>query len=391
MRLSVTLNGYWAKLPLVIWLCYGIGLFFFCGLVQAKTKTGSTTPFVIKRGTNISHWLSQSTRVGAERKAFFTEKDVANIAALGFDHIRLPIDEMQMWNEAGQKEPEAFALLHDALKWCQKYKLKTVVDLHILRSHYFNATEKPLFTQVAAQERFYQCWRDLSGELIKYPITQVAYELMNEPVADDPEDWNKIVDKAIAVIRAKEPRRIIVVGSNRWQSHEEFDKLRIPANDKNLLLSFHYYLPFLLTHYQASWTKIAAYKGPVHYPGRTVTDEELAALPADMVSLITDNEKSRIKTVYNAAKFQEDFQKPLDFARKHGLKLYCGEWGALNTAPKADRLRWYQDMVTVLEKNNIAWANWDYKGGGFGFTNAQGENHQPEMIKILTGKDVTAK
>ncbi|MDQ3292153.1 MAG: glycoside hydrolase family 5 protein [Bacteroidota bacterium] len=365
-------------------------LFFSTVKVIAQTKAAKPTAFNIKRGTNISHWLSQSTRVGAERKAFFTEKDVANIASLGFDHIRLPIDEVQMWNEAGQKEPEAFALLHNALQWCQKYKLKTVVDLHILRSHYFDASEKPLFTQAAAQERFYQCWRDLSAEMRKYPVTQVAYELMNEPVADNPEDWNKIVDKAIAVIREKEPTRIIVVGSNRWQSHEEFDKLRIPANDKNILLSFHYYLPFLLTHYQASWTKTAKYNGPIHYPGRTVTDEELAALPADMVDLISNYEKSHVKTVYNAEKLQEDFQKPLDFARKHGLKLYCGEWGALNTAPKADRLRWYRDMVTTLEKNNIAWANWDYKGGGFGFTNDKGENYQTEMIQILTGKDVTA-
>ena len=370
------------------WVCL---LILSPGKVAAQAKAAGPTRFDIKRGTNISHWLSQSTKVGAGRKAFFTEKDVANIASLGFDHIRLPIDEMQMWNEAGQQEPEAFALLHDALKWCQKYKLKTVVDLHILRSHYFNAEEKPLFTQAAAQERFYQCWRDLSAEMKKYPVTQVAYELMNEPVADNPEDWNKLVEKAISVIRTNEPNRVIVVGSNRWQSYNEFDKLRIPANDKNILLSFHYYLPFLLTHYQASWTKIAKYNGPVHYPGRTVTDEELAALPADIAAVVKNDAKSATTEVYNAQKLDQDFQKPLAFARRHGLKLYCGEWGALSTAPKADRLRWYQDMVSVLEKNNIAWANWDYKGGGFGFTNNEGENYQPEIIKILTGKDVKPK
>lgn len=357
----------------------------------AQTKAIPPTRFELKRGTNISHWLSQSTRVGAERQAFFTEKDVANIAALGFDHIRLPVDEMQLWNEAGQLEPAALALLHDAIRWSQQHQLKIIVDLHILRSHYFNAAEKPLFTQPAAQERFYQCWRDLSGEMKKYPVTQVAYELMNEPVADDPADWNKLVEKAIAVIRSQEPARVIVVGSNRWQSYNEFDKLRIPANDKNILLSFHYYLPFLLTHYQASWTKIANYNGPVHYPGRPVTDAELAALPAAMAQLLTEHEKNSLTTTYHAEKLAQDFQKPLAFARRHGLKLYCGEWGTLSTAPKADRLRWYQDMVATLEKNNIAWANWDYKGSGFGFTNSKGENYQPELIKILTGKDVAVK
>jgi endoglucanase len=129
----------------------------------------------------------------------------------------------------------------------------------------------------------------------------------------------------------------------------------------------------------------------VHYPGRTVTDEELAALPADIAAVVKNDAKSATTEVYNAQKLDQDFQKPLAFARRHGLKLYCGEWGALSNAPKADRLRWYQDMVSVLEKNNIAWANWDYKGGGFGFTNNEGENYQPEIIKILTGKDVKPK
>jgi len=89
--------------------------------------------FEIRRGTNISHWLSQSTRRGEERARFFTEKDVELIASLGFDHIRLPVDEEQLWDEAGNKEPEAFALLHSAIGWAQTNKLRIIVDLHILR------------------------------------------------------------------------------------------------------------------------------------------------------------------------------------------------------------------------------------------------------------------
>ncbi len=73
--------------------------------------------FEIHRGTNISHWLSQSNRRGEARRQWFTEKDVELIASLGFDHIRLPIDEEQMWDEVGHKEPEAFELLHSAIGW----------------------------------------------------------------------------------------------------------------------------------------------------------------------------------------------------------------------------------------------------------------------------------
>ncbi len=49
------------------------------------------TTFTIRRGTNIAHWLSQSEKRGEERRAFFQEKDVAYLADLGFDHLRIPV------------------------------------------------------------------------------------------------------------------------------------------------------------------------------------------------------------------------------------------------------------------------------------------------------------
>jgi len=78
----------------------------------------------------------------------------------------------------------------------------------------------------------------------------VAYELMNEPVADDPEQWNNISGQAGGFdppvgARADDCYRIksLAVGNT-------FDKLRIPKNDRSILLSFHFYEPFFLTHYQ---------------------------------------------------------------------------------------------------------------------------------------------
>ena len=44
-------------------------------------------PFPIKRGINISHWLSQNDRMGQERESFFTERDVAFIASLGYEAL----------------------------------------------------------------------------------------------------------------------------------------------------------------------------------------------------------------------------------------------------------------------------------------------------------------
>ena len=166
-------------------------------------QAASPSEFKIRRGTNISHWLSQSARRGESRRAWFTREDVAFLANLGLDHLRIPIDEEQMWNEAGQQETEAFALLNQALDWCAEFGLNAIVDLHILRSHHFNDQDRPLWTEPQAQERFLQCWRELSEALRRRPVDAVAYELMNEPVADDPEDWNRLVARTLAAVRAQ--------------------------------------------------------------------------------------------------------------------------------------------------------------------------------------------
>ena len=332
-----------------------------------------------KRGTNISHWLSQSSVRGSQRQNYFTEKDVQYLAGLGFDHLRIPVDEEQLWKEDGQKDTESFALLKNALGWCHRYKLDAIVDLHILRSHHFNEKVKRLWTDPAAQERFAQCWRDLSGELKNYAVGDVAYELMNEPVADDPGDWNRLVKKLMIVIRQLEPERVIVIGSNRWQSATTFDQLQVPDNDKNIILSFHMYEPFLLTHHTASWTGIKDYKGPVNYPGVIVKEEDIKGLPDSLKNQVTGN-----KLRYDIDSIRNHFKKPIAIAKKYELPLYCGEWGCLNTVPEAARLQWYADMKTVLEENKIGWATWDYKGG-FGIIT---RNNQEEkgIIKILTGK-----
>ncbi len=315
-------------------------------------------PFPLRRGTNISHWLSQSKRRGAERRAMFQRKDAAFLAGLGLDHLRLPVDEEQLFTVDGKPETEAFDLLNQALDWCDEFRLRAVVDLHILRSHHFNEREKPLWTQPAAQERFFQCWRDISAQIGKRSTLKVAYELMNEPVADDPEQWNSLVERCAKVIRGIEPERRLVIGSNRWQSYDTFDVLRIPAGDPLIILSFHYYHPMVLTHYLAPWTKVGEYKGPVTYPGRLVPEDQLQAQPPELQRAMSPE-----NIVFSRPTIERMVAKPIEVARKLNLPLYCGEWGCYERAPMDSRIRWYQDVRAVLEDNHIGWANWDFQGG----------------------------
>jgi endoglucanase len=340
-----------------------------------------TEKFEVKRGTNIAHWLSQSRARGVERQKFFTKADVEAIAKMGFDHVRLPIDEEQMWDEQGKRHDDAFQLMTNCIDWCAENNLRVIVDLHILRSHHFNADEKPLWTDKKEQEKFYDLWRDLSKSLKKYPVNLVAYELMNEAVADDPEMWNNLVANAVAAIRVIEPLRTIVIGSNKWQQVQTFDVLKIPENDRNILLSFHFYEPFLLTHWHASWTNQKNYNGPVHYPGTILTQKEFDALPAEM----QESAKNWVNKQFSKAWILEQWQKPIKKAKELGLPLYCGEFGIITGPPQADMERWYQDMIDLFEENGIAYANWNYKSGSFGLIDETGKQRK-EFIKIISGR-----
>jgi len=334
-------------------------------------------PLTIHRGTNISHWLSQSARRGDERRKFFTAADVGRLADWPFDHLRLPVDEEQLWDDAGRPIAEAFDLLDGALDWCAEAGLKTIVDLHILRSHHFNAADKAsLFTDPAAAEHLADLWRQLSARLSSRPNDRVAYELLNEAVAPDDEDWNRVATIAFNALRALEPRRTIVLGSNGFNSATTYDRLRIP-DDPEMILTFHYYRPMLITHYRAAWWAGGRdYDGPVHYPGRPIADGDLPAAAA-----VLGDELDQLNQPYDRGRMEADLAQPLAARRRTGLPLYCGEFGVLHTTPTPIRLAWYRDFLAVLADRDIAWANWDYKGG-FGLVDADG---RPTAIaEVLT-------
>lgn len=345
--------------------------------------------FEIRRGVNLSHWLSQD--FGWEPKyTYIKESDIKFIADIGYDHVRLPIDEHEMWDENGVPIKEAFDHMTACLDWCAKYNLRAIVDLHIVRAHHFNADNdggsNTLWTDPDAQENLVSLWVKLSGVLNKYPNNMVAYEILNEAVAPEHDDWNKLMNKAVTAIRKLEPERVLVIGPNMWQIASNLKYLKLPEGDKNIILSFHTYTPMAFTHYKADWTPIKKYKGPVHYPGQIITDENyekyIDTTDLALVALTAD-----ARDFFDKQRLIEVFKEGLEFAKSKNLQLYCGEFGCFPAVDRKDRLAFYTDMIAALEENNIAWCNWEYKGdfGIYFFDSEKMKSLEPdyELIKIL--------
>ena len=360
------------------------------GQNQNQTQAGQVNNFRIKRGTNVSHWLSQSEQRGEARRLHIQEDDFARLKELGFDFVRIPIDEVQFWDEEGNKLPEAWDLLKNALDWSRKYDLRAIVDLHIIRSHYFNAVNEDdkaantLFTSDEAQEGLINLWRQLSEFLKDRSNDWVAYEFMNEPVAPEHEQWNQLVAKVHKALRELEPQRTLVIGSNMWQGHETMKYLKVPEGDKNIILSFHYYNPMLLTHYGAWWSPLcAAYKGKVNYPGVLVSKEDFDAAPA----AIKDQLKPYTEEVWNIDKIREQFKDAIEAAKKYDLQLFCGEWGVYEPVDRELAYNWYRDVLTVFDEYNIAWTTWCYDAD-FGFWDQQRHSFKdrPLVELLMSGK-----
>ena len=355
-----------------------------------KSETNNeVNDFKISRGTNISHWLSQNNEDrGETRRQHIQEDDFARLDSLGFDFVRLPIDEVQFWDENGQKLPEAWELMNNAIQWAEKHHLRVIVDLHIIRSHYFNAVNEEgsdantLFTSEKAQQDLIDMWYQLSDVLKGYSNDSVAYEFMNEPVAEDHEQWNQLIAKVHKALREREPQRTLVIGSNMWQSYATIKDLKVPEGDKNIILSFHYYNPMLLTHYGAWWTPLGKYTGKVNYPGILVSKEDFEAAPDSIKTELEPYTKEE----WNIDRIRADFKDAIEAAKKYGLQLFCGEWGVYEPVDRELAYKWTKDMLTVFDEFNIAWTTWCYDAD-FGFWDQQKHEFKDKgLVDLLMEK-----
>jgi len=385
---SMNMNKIGIRFLLLVLTSFVLVSFTSCNGKKEKSEKMSSQ-FEIKRGTNLSHWLSQDFG-WAPKYTYINENDIHFIDSLGFDHVRIPIDEKEMWDESGNPIPEAFNHLNLCLDWCAKYDLRAIVDLHIVRAHHFNAGNEggtnTLWTDSLAQQNFVNLWIKLSGVLKNRPTNMVAYEILNEAVAPDHEDWNKLMNKAVATVRKLEPERVLIIGANMWQIAANLKYLRLPEGDKNIILSFHTYSPLAFTHYKADWNQMKYYKGESHYPGQIIGNEDYARY-IDTTNQGMLNETSDAREVWNKERMLKVFMEGVEYAKSKNLPIYCGEFGCLPTVDRKERLAFYSDQIDAFEENGIAWCNWEYKGdfGLYFFDAEKRVSLQPdyELIKTL--------
>lgn len=359
-----------------------LALFFAIASLAADKTPAHLSLEKFRKGANLGNYLEAPK--GANWGAKYSEADFKNIKAEGFDHIRIPI----AWNHYASPAPD-FKLGRDIIEKADflvtnavKHGLGAIVNIH----HFDDLTTDP----EAQKEKFYKLWEQIAEHYKNQPNT-IAFELLNEPKdAATTIVMNPIYAEAIKRIRKSNPNRPIFVGPGKWNQVSELTNLKLPADDKNLIVTIHCYEPFYFTHQGTTWAGPDVKATNIVFPGPPSkplqVDPSLGLRPhvvrwiQGYNTLPTELNPSSPQIIRKAMKTAHDW------SLQHNRPIHVGEFGAYIKADPDSRARFYSEFRKILDEYNFAWAIWDWKAG-FRYWDDKTNAPAPGMRKALFGKE----
>jgi endoglucanase len=267
----------------------------------------------------------------------------------GFDTIRVPIDWVDQAGPAPDFviDPNFFNRIDWVVAQAKQNHLNVILDYH---------TDPDLMKDPDSHaDRFIAIWTQIAAHFHREP-DQVFFELLNEPNGRlDSVHWNALIVRALAAIRPTNPTRTIVVGPVQWNSFNKLPELQLPASDRHLLATFHYYLPMQFTHQGAGWIQGSAAWLGTKWEG-------------------TDAQKAIIS---------HDFSAASDWARANGRPLFLGEFGAYSNGDMASRARWTACCARTAEHLGIGWSYWEFCSGFGAYDPVAKQWRQPLLDALI--------
>jgi endoglucanase len=260
-------------------------------------------------------------------KARFKEKYFRLIQEAGFNHVRINVHPLRD-NALGPDNRLSaawFETLDAALKQARANRLAVIVDFHEFRA----MGDDP----AGNRERMLAVWRQIAEHCRDAP-DDVFFEILNEPNRKlTPDIWNPLLRAALAIIRHSNPHRTVIVGPTSSNGIKDLDKLELPEDDRNLIVTVHYYSPFPFTHQGAA------------FAGRK-----------DKTGVAWNGTEAERQAIVN------DFGKAQAWAERHHRPIYLGEFGAYDKAEMAARVRWASCVAREAERLGWSWAWWQFTG-----------------------------
>lgn len=308
----------------------------------------------LARGVNLSNWLQHGRATEAARYAP-DAADWRRIRALGFGHVRLPVDPAALVNARALPDPRAVAQLRQAIEAAQAEGLLVVVALQ-LPAQYKAGLQKRANDRAA----FAALWRWLAGALSDLPRGKLVFEPLNEPEFDDAAASRAFMVEVVSAIRASAPDHTLAVSGHKYAGVAELEALK-PLDDPDIVYTFHFYEPHNFTHQGARWGDPAWRElRDLPYPS---APERVAPLLDHVAQSARDRVRWHGEERWNRERLGALVTRAAAWGRAHGVPVWCGEFGALKTHTQpAHRAAWLRDVRELLEKEGIGWTHWDYAG-----------------------------
>jgi len=342
----------------------------------AELKTAFARARHLQHGINASEWFAQSASdYSATRTNRYTDaSDIALMARLGFDHVRLSIDAVPL-----EKYPRAadglnadfVGRLDSAVDAMLADGMAVIIDVHPEDSY-----KQQLRSSDYAVDELTMLWRKLAAHYANRDPERVFFEILNEPEVSDAYRWAGIQARLAAAIRDTAPRNTIIAAGPNYSGIADLLTLQ-PLPDGNVIYNFHFYEPHEFTHQGASWGQTWwSYTHGIPYPPQDGPMQALLKeVPDAAYRYSLENywlghwDSHRIRMMIDAA---------AAWGHEHNLPLTCNEFGAYrNASDPTSRANWLRDVRTAFEADGIGWTMWDYRGG-FGVVSKQ--DGQPAKV-----------
>ena len=241
------------------------------------------------------------------------------IRKAGFSHVRINLFAFKYMDAAMAVSPAVLGSLDIVINRAIASGLTPVLD-----EHDGDACEQDI---IACRQKLVTFWRAMA---LRYrDIRELAFEILNEPSGKmTHEEWFGIMQAALQAIREVDRDRIVIIAALNTDDPQAMKAVPLPPDDRNIVLTVHYYKPFEFTHQRAPW----------------IPDRNQAAMswgsPADLQSL------------------EADFAAISRWAGDR--PIYLGEFGVYDRAALRDRVSYLSAVTRAAERHGWAWASWQF-------------------------------
>jgi endoglucanase len=268
----------------------------------------------------------------------FREQDFAEIAGLGFDFVRLPLD-YRCWTDPGdwtEFREDRLRWIDEAIGFGRKSNLHVQLNFHRAPGYSVASPPEPksLWTDDEALDICARHWGRFARRYRGIPSREVSFNPLNEPARVGPEPHKRVIARLVQAIREHDRDRLVVCDGRDWglTPPSELIGLGVAAATRG-------YEPFHLTHYRASWVEGSDRWREPTYPLREG------------------------ETTWDRTSLRKDRVEPWAAIERRGVGVMVGEFGAFNHTPHDVVLRWMRDCLENWKAVGWGWALWNYRGG----------------------------